>query len=101
MDLVNAIAKARFSSVKPQRVQLHKNQSLQVDLLCFEARQELTVEDGHWGYYVITGSSTITSGETVNVVPQGQLVVIEGEQHVVANREERRLVCLVFGPGTE
>ena len=73
MDIVNAIAKARFSSAAAQRVRLHKGQNTSVDLICMESGQEIQGKPGQWLYYVITGTATLTCSQTSSQMPAGQL----------------------------
>jgi len=94
MNLVNAIAKARFSSAKGQRVQLHKADHLQAELLCMEAGQDMDIPGGPWVYYVITGTAAIGGGANVG---QGQMLFVENEPHQVKNAEQRRLLVLAVG----
>ena len=97
MDLVNAIAKVRFSSAKPQRVQLHKGQTLLAELLCMEAGQDLKVSRGEWAYYVVMGSATLTANGKSSEVPTGQFAALgPAEPHVLSNKTERRLICLAL-----
>ena len=97
MNLVNAIAKVRFSSAKPQRVQLHKGETLQAELVCMEAGQQLKVSRGAWTYYVVMGSATLTVNGESSEVPTGQLAALDpAEPHVLSNRTERRLICLAI-----
>ena len=97
MNFVNAIAKVRFSAGKPQRILLHKETSLQADILCLEASQEMPVKNGPWSYYVVTGTASITCGGQTTQVPAGQLAISGDEPHTLANADERRLVCLAIG----
>jgi quercetin dioxygenase-like cupin family protein len=98
MDLVNAIAKVRFASASPQRVSLHKGQSLNIDMLCMENGQEIRVHGGEWAYYVVAGVATVSAGGLSVKVPMGQLsATAPDEPHMLANADEDRLVCLAFG----
>ena len=98
MDLVNAISKARFSAAKAQRVQLQKAGSLVTDLLCLEPGQQLQVAKGRWVYYVMTGAATLTGGAGRQSLPTGHLAATDaGEQHLIVNCGEQRLVCLAVG----
>jgi len=58
MDIINAIAKVRFNSARPQRVQLAKCDGTDCDLLCLEPGQELSAK-GPSAYYIITGSGQV------------------------------------------
>jgi len=96
MDTVNAIAKARFSSAKAQRVPLHKTPALCADLLCLEAGQTLDVpEAGVWTYYVISGTTAIGQQQSASL-PQGHSLCVEGPHHI-RNVDQRRLILLAVG----
>jgi mannose-6-phosphate isomerase-like protein (cupin superfamily) len=97
MDLVNAIGKVRFGSVKPQVVRLHKGRELALELLCMEPGQEFTGPNQERAYYVITGAARFTAGDKAQGdLPAGQLAVVDNdESHVLANSGEQRLICLV------
>ena len=83
MELINAISKARFGSAKPQRIQLHKGESLTAELLCLEAGQKTRTTTGEWTYYVVTGTASVTS-ESTHQLPTGQLATLAaGENHVI------------------
>lgn len=98
MDIVNAIAKVRFSSAKLHRAQLHRGDGVVIELLCLEPRQKLRAQTGQWAYYVITGTATVTAGEAESAVPTGQLAAgAPNEKHTLANAGEQRLVCLAIG----
>jgi mannose-6-phosphate isomerase-like protein (cupin superfamily) len=98
MDTINAIAKARFSSAKPQRVQLHEGHGVSSHLICMEPNQKLVVEKGEWTYYVVTGAVDIASGDDERPLPTGQLAAIDaGERHTLATGGERRAVVLAVG----
>jgi len=98
MDILNAIAKARFGSAKPQRIQLHKGLELSAELLCLETGQELRVPGGERTYYVITGSATITSAGSKAELQTGQLAACGlREQHTISNATDKRLVILAVG----
>ena len=100
MDFVNAIAKVRFGTAKPQHVQLHKGEGLLVELLCMESGQELTVKSGEWAYYVVTGMAAMTCDGQVTQVPAGQsAAAASGEVHTIANAGEGRLVIVAVGHG--
>ena len=58
MELINARAKVRFNSARPQKVQLHAGQELCVEMLCLEAGQEHHGHGGRWVYYVVAGTAT-------------------------------------------
>ncbi len=98
MDLINAVAKARFSSARPQRVQLHAGPELCVDMICMESGQELHIHGGCRIYYVVTGTARFSGeGKTIDLA-MGQMAVADANQpHLVTNTGEGRLVCLVYG----
>lgn len=93
MNFSNAIAKARFSSAKPQRVQLYQDGVLQVDLLCLESGQEMALQ-GRWSYYLIAGSGEFSAGGQASTLSVGGLAVSDDEPHRLANKSQQRLVCL-------
>jgi mannose-6-phosphate isomerase-like protein (cupin superfamily) len=96
MDAVNAIAKVRFASAKPQTVHLHKGRRFAADLLCMEGGQKLEVAASERLYYVVTGSAVLRSGGSETVLPAGQLGATAGdESHQIANTGPQRLVCVV------
>jgi len=96
MDMVNAIAKARFSSARAQRVPLHKTQAMHTDLLCLEAGQTLDVPDeGAWTYYVISGTVAIGQQQSASL-PQGHSLCIQGP-HNIRNVAPGRLILLAVG----
>jgi quercetin dioxygenase-like cupin family protein len=98
MDLVNAIAKVRFGSAKPQRIQLAKAGGCLAQMLCMEPRQQVTVRKGQWMYYVVTGSAEMTVDGQATRVETGQLVAsAPGEVHTVSATGDHRMVCVVFG----
>lgn len=98
MDVVNAIAKVRFGSARPQRVQIHKGRELHVEMLCLEPGQELRVRAGEWAYYVVTGTARMAAGGASNPLAAGQLAFSQkDEPHELVNSGESRLICLVFG----
>ncbi len=97
MDVVNAIAKVRFGSVRPQRVQLSKGEAFQAELLCMEPGQQVSVASGQWLYYVITGSAELAAGGRTTELPPGQFAAsAPDEEHTLSAAGDRRLVCLVF-----
>jgi mannose-6-phosphate isomerase-like protein (cupin superfamily) len=98
METVNAIAKVRFSSAKPQCIQLHKGGPFHTELICMEPGQELKLQGGDRAYYVITGTAVLKSGGKSAEVPTGQLATAgPNEPHAIATSGERRLVCLAIG----
>ena len=95
MNFENAIAKVRFSSARPQRIQIHKGKTMSVELLCMEPGQDLKVRSGEWLYYVITGTATVAAGKKTITLPTGQLAANESEEpHSLACAGETRQVCL-------
>jgi len=96
MNVTNAISKVRFSSARPQRVQLFKNSHFHCELLCLEPQQELT----SWGpcaYYVVAGSGEIRAGRNRSSLELGRFAECDdGESHSVVNASEQRLICLVI-----
>ena len=96
MDIINAIAKARFASTGPQRVALHKSGACRIELLCMEPSQKHCASAGRWAYYVITGSAAVAAGGKDQPLAAGQLALPDrDEAHTVLNSGEGRLVCLV------
>lgn len=97
MDIVNAIAKARFSAARPQHVQLHKDGNLTVELLCLEVGQSASIAEGRV-YYVITGRAELTDGAESYELPTGQLTVGQAaDKYNISNTSEVRLLVLVAG----
>ncbi|HOF17692.1 MAG TPA: cupin domain-containing protein [Phycisphaerae bacterium] len=98
MDAVNAIAKVRFGSARPQRILLSHSDGLTSELLCLEAAQEFHVTGGEWVYYVVTGTAAVTSGQDRATLPAGQFAALSrDEKHTLANAGEGRLICLAVG----
>jgi len=98
METLNAIAKVRFSSARPQRVQLYKAGGLLAELLCLEPGQKLSATGGQWTYYVITGQATLTCHGRPADLPTGQFAAVEpDEKHTLAAAGEKRLICLAVG----
>jgi len=99
MDVMNAIAKVRFASARPQRVFLARNATYTVEMLCMEAGQETQGAGGPSTYYVVMGAARITTANGANELSAGQTAVTEpDEAHTLANAGEGRLVCLAVGP---
>ena len=96
MDIINAIAKVRFNSAKPQRVSLVRNPTFQADLICMEGGQALAVEGGEWLYYVITGTASLVGNGPAMQTPTGQMASAVNEKHVITNPSNRRLVILAL-----
>lgn len=98
MELLNAMAKVRFASVKPQRIRLHKAGAAKVELLCLEPGQKLNVASGQWVYYVAKGQAVIAAGETSGELTAGDMAATDdGEQHSISNAGEQRLICIAVG----
>jgi mannose-6-phosphate isomerase-like protein (cupin superfamily) len=96
MDAVNAIAKVRFASAKPQTVHLHKGGRLAADLLCMEGGQKLEVAASERLYYVVTGAAVLRGGGRETPLPAGQLAATASDEpHQIANPGAQRLVCVV------
>jgi len=94
MDVLNAIAKVRFNSARPQRVQLYKCADFLCELLCLEPGQDLTAS-GRCVYYLVAGTGEIKSGKTQETATLGHLVTCDdGESHTIVNTSEQRLICL-------
>ncbi len=94
MDLINAIAKARFSSAKAQRVHLHAGDELRAELICMEGGQEVQVEPGQWVYYVVKGAATLV-GDTEGQLAAGCVATTTAaEAHTIRNSGEQRFVCI-------
>jgi len=94
MDIINAIAKVRFNSARPQRVQLVKCEGYVCDLLCLEPGQELN-GTGQCAYYVITGNGQAKVKAESRELSLGHFVYCrEGESHTIINSSEQRLICL-------
>lgn len=95
MNVLNAIAKVRFASTRPQRVQLAKEEKLAVELLCFEPDQSLDLQAGPRCYYVVTGRAALATGGQQTQLGTGEFAALRGaEPHTVANGGPDRLVCL-------
>lgn len=95
MDTVNAIAKARFASARPQRVQLFRDETLCVELLCLEPGQGVSVREGQWVYYIIAGKATVSVGSDSHELSTGfSAFAAADEQHKLSNAAETRLICL-------
>lgn len=101
MEIVNAIARVRFSSARAQRAMLHRGERASAELLCLEPGQELPVKKGRWTYYVIAGSATVVVDGAESPALTGHVIAAEpGEAHTLANRQEQRLICLAVGDKT-
>jgi len=98
MNVVNAIAKARFGSARPQRIVLHKDDAGPAELLCFEPGQTLKVQSGQWSYYVVTGRATLECNGSTSQLAPGQFAAgAPDEPHTLSNPGEQRLICLALG----
>ena len=96
MEIVNAIAKVRFNSARPKRVQLHKSAKFACALLCLEPGQELTAT-GRRAYYLIAGNGQMKAGKDAQAANLGHFVSCrEGETHTIVNSSEQRLICLAL-----
>ena len=99
MNLINAIAKVRFSAAKPQRVNVHKGWALHAELLCLEPGQEIKVNSGEWSYYVITGMAAVSYGSQRARLAAGQFFAFApSEGHTITASNEKRLVLLAIFP---
>ncbi len=97
MELINAIAKARFASARPQRVRLHKSSSLIMELVCMEPAQQLDVDSGCWVYYVVKGIARLTGGGEKDELAAGHMATLrKNEPHTIANAAQQRLVCIAI-----
>jgi len=98
MNIVNAIAKARFASARAQCVHLGKEGHAETELLCLEPGQSLTVGSGQWSYYVLASRATLKANrETAELAPGGFACFGPAESHSLTNHSEQRLICLAFG----
>ena len=96
MEIVNAIAKVRFNSARPKRVQLHKSAKFACGLLCLEPGQELPA-NGPCAYYIIAGSGALRAPDQTQELSMGSLAPCEaGEKHTIVNTSEQRLICLAI-----
>ncbi|MFP4106619.1 MAG: cupin domain-containing protein [Phycisphaerae bacterium] len=99
MELINAVAKARFNATKPQRIHLHRSPKTRICMLCFEPGQKLQAKPGDIAYYVISGKLTISADGSDRSVPAGQLVSFMQETtHQLLNDPDRRAICLEIAP---
>ena len=97
MDIINAIAKARFSATRPQHIQLHKSDNYSIELICLESGQD-TPARTNWVYYVITGNTILKDKSNSSEISPGQLAVCQpNENFNIANDSENRLVILAVG----
>jgi mannose-6-phosphate isomerase-like protein (cupin superfamily) len=99
VDVVNAIAKVRFSAAKCQHVILQKAPGLTVSLVCMQGGQTAKLPAGPCTYYVVTGSADLAhAGKTVSLAPGHSVTAAPGEVHQLTCRSEDRLVCIVVRP---
>lgn len=98
MKPINAIAKVRFSSARPQRVHLADEGPVGADLLCLEPQQELELAAGAGVVYVVSGSATLICEGGRETLGATQLTSIDSDC-TLTNISEQRLVCLAFKPG--
>jgi len=95
METINAISKVRFSSARPQTIQLHEAGDFAIELLCMEPGQKAEHRAGQWAYYVVTGTASLTSQGQDAKISDGQLAAAgPDEPHTIANTGQQRLVCL-------
>ena len=98
MEVINAIAKARFASSQAQRVRLHKGPLLQSELVCMEPGQELDVASGKWVYYVVKGRARARTAEGEADLAAGSVADFPpGQKHTITNTGEQRLICFAVG----
>ena len=96
MEILNAVSKVRFNSVRPQKVQLHKADKVACDLLCLEPKQEFP-GSGKVAYYVVAGMGEMRSGRQVHALSLGTFAATgDEESHTITNSSEQRLICLVI-----
>jgi quercetin dioxygenase-like cupin family protein len=101
MEIMNAIAKVRFASARPQRIHLARHDHCVVEMLCMEPGQKPDVSTGTWTYYIVKGTAELTAGSQAHTLTFGQVASTQADElHSVANTGEGRLVCLAIGsPG--
>ena len=94
MEIINAIAKARFASSQPQRVHLGTDAQLESALICMEPGQELVVGSARWVYYVVKGQARVCTSEgEADLVPGAFAGFAPGQKHTITNTGEQRLIC--------
>ena len=94
MEVINAIAKARFASSQPQRVRLHKDSRLLSELVCMEPGQALDVTSGRWVYYEVKGCARASTAEGEADLSAGAVADFAPDQkHTIMNTGEQRLIC--------
>ena len=97
MELVNAIAKVRFSSARAQRVRLHRSTRSAVEMLCLEPGQEVSLPESTRCYYVVAGSARFHAGKvSIDASPGHVVAPGEGETMSLANAGQQRVICLEF-----
>ena len=96
MDVINAIAKVRFSSARAQRVQLHKCPQFTCELVCLEPQQEMSAV-GRCAYYVVAGNGNLKAGKHAGALKMGNLAALDDdESHTLVNSSEQRLILLAI-----
>jgi hypothetical protein len=96
MEILNAVSKVRFNSVRPQKVRLHKADKVVCDLLCLEPKQEFP-GSGNVAYYVVAGTGQLRSGKQSHALNLGTFAATANEEsHTITNSSEQRLICLVI-----
>ena len=95
MEILNAVSKVRFNSVRPQKVRLHKADKVACDLLCLEPKQEFP-GSGKVAYYVVAGTGQMRSGKQIHALSLGTFATADEESHTITNSSEQRLICLVI-----
>ena len=96
MNVVNAIAKVRFATAKPQRISLDKSDELCTELICMEQGQSLSVKSGDCVYYVVTGEGQFTIGDDTEELSPGSVAFAgPGESHTLTASGEARLITIV------
>ena len=98
METINVISKVRFSSARPQTIQLPEAGDLAIELLCMEPGQKAERRAGQWAYYVIAGTVSLTSNGQNMQISDGHLATTgPNEPHTIANTGQQRVVCLSAG----
>lgn len=94
MDLVNAIAKVRFNSARPQRVQLGRSRQFACELVCLEPGQEVAGTQ-RCSYYVVAGNGLVKTAAGPKDVTLGHFLCFEeGDSHILVNSSDQRMICL-------
>jgi len=95
MNVVNAIAKVRFATARPQRITLDKSAEFCTDLVCMEPGQRLKGGHGKCVYYIVTGTGELTSGDRAAELSPGSAASVGPEEsHTLAASGEARLICI-------